>query len=188
VWIQGIAPAAAEGELAQIYHAIASSRGAIADVHQAQSLNVRALRAHLDLYRAVVFQRSTLDRVARQRIAVVVSGANRCAYCVAHHAAALRQLGDDPAVVESLARTEIPGDLGEAEVTLLRWAVRAARDPASCGEAHVSALRGCGFDDRAILDATLTVAYFSFVNRIVLLLGVHLERDYERTCRTGADD
>jgi alkylhydroperoxidase family enzyme len=39
-----------------------------------------------------------------------------------------------------------------------------------------------GFDDRAILDAALTVAYFSFVNRLVLLLGVEVEKDYASTC------
>lgn len=36
-------------------------------------------------------------------------------------------------------------------------------------------LRQGGFDDRAILDATLVVAYFNFVNRIVLALEVQIE-------------
>ena len=43
-------------------------------------------------------------------------------------------------------------------------------------------LRDAGFDDRAILDATLTLGYFNFVNRLVLCLGVHLEEDYADTC------
>jgi len=90
--------------------------------------------------------------------------------------------------VGSLQRGEAPGGLSQAEATLLLWASRAARDPAACCEADISGLRECGFDDRAILDATLTVAYFSFVNRIVLLLGVGLEEHYGRTCRTIADD
>jgi len=187
MWIRTIGSEDAEGELAAIYGAIASARGDIAEVHRAQSLNPRALRAHLDLYRAVVFQRSTLDRVARERIAVVVSTANRCSYCVAHHAEALRQVGDEPAVVASLARGEAPAGLRGADARLLAWADRAARDPAACTEADVLDLREHGFDDRAILDAVLTVAYFSFVNRIVLLLGVDLEEGYERTCRNDAD-
>ncbi len=36
-------------------------------------------------------------------------------------------------------------------------------------------LKETGLDDRAILDATLVVAYFNFVNRMVLSLGVQLE-------------
>ncbi len=34
-----------------------------------------------------------------------------------------------------------------------------------------------GFDDRSVLDATLVIGYFNFVNRIVLSLGVTLEED-----------
>jgi uncharacterized peroxidase-related enzyme len=185
-WIRTIAPSDAQGELDEICRAIASSRGGVAEIHQAQSLNPRALRAHLELYRAVVFQRSTLERLARERIAVVVSLANRCSYCVAHHAEALRQLGDDSSRVDALARGEGPVGLNDADAALLQWAGLAARDPTACGEAGIETLKAHGFDDRAILDATLTVAYFSYVNRIVLLLGVRLEDDYARTCRGDA--
>ena len=68
------------------------------------------------------------------------------------------------------------------EQALVRWAGRAAREPASSTEADLTDLRSLGLDDRALLDATLTVAYFAFVNRLVLLLGVAVEDDYERTC------
>jgi alkylhydroperoxidase family enzyme len=43
----------------------------------------------------------------------------------------------------------------------------------------VRPLKTKGFSDREILDATLVIAYFNFVNRIVLSLGVHLEEDTE---------
>lgn len=181
-WIKTVAPDEAEGELQEVYRAIAGARGGVADVHRIQSLNVRALRAHLELYKAVVFARSTLSRVARERIAVVVSAANRCAYCVAHHGETLRQLRDEPAVVEALSSGAIPNELSPAERALLQWARQAAREPSDCSEAAVAELRALGFDDRAVLDAALTVAYFSFVNRLVLLLGVEVEKDYASTC------
>lgn len=38
-------------------------------------------------------------------------------------------------------------------------------------------LRQYGLSDSAILDATLVVSYFNFVNRMVLNLGVELEED-----------
>jgi uncharacterized peroxidase-related enzyme len=181
-WIQTIDPDDATGELAEIYGAIAGARGGVANVHRAQSLNPRAIRAHLELYKAVVFARSSLSRPARERIAVVVSHANRCAYCVAHHGESLRQLGESPALVEALAQGEIPADLGEGDAALLSWARKATSRPADCSEDDLAALRRHGFDDRALLDASLTVAYFCFVNRLVLLLGVDVEADYARTC------
>lgn len=186
-WIETVEPENAEADLAAIYQAIGASRGGIADVHRAQSLNPRALRAHLELYKAVVFARSPLGRVARERIAVVVSAANRCAYCVAHHGAALGQLGDAPAVVEALARGETPEALPAAEVALLRWASMAASSPSECRQDAIADLRGHGYDDRAILDAALTVGYFSFVNRLVLVLGVAIEGDFEKTCGDAGD-
>ena len=183
-WIDTIAPDRAEGELTELYRAIGSARGGVADVHRVQSLNPRALKAHLEIYKAVVFARSPLGRATRERIAVVVSAANRCAYCVAHHGEALRQLGESPDVIHSLGRGEIPGSLPEADQALLRWAATAATEPSRSGEADIVELRRLGYDDRAILDATLTVAYFSFVNRLVLLLGVEVEDDYQTTCKS----
>ncbi len=181
-WIATVPPEEAEGELRGIYRAIGAARDGVADIHQAQSLNPRALRAHLDLYKAVMFQRGSLSRVQRERIAVVVSAANRCAYCVAHHGEALRQLGDDPALVTALGRGELPTDLPAADLSLLRWARRATLEQAAASEADLCVLRDTGLDDRAVLDAVLVVAYFSFVNRIALLLGVEVERGFEATC------
>jgi len=182
VWIRTIPPPEAGGELQAVYQAVASARGGVADVHRAQSLNPRALRAHLELYRAVVFARSTLSRISRERIAVVVSAANACRYCLAHHGEALRQLGDEPATIEALRRGELPETLAPGDRALLDWATRVALRPAACSEADVPVLRSHGLDDRAILDAALTVAYFSFVNRLVLALGVDVEEDYAKTC------
>ncbi len=187
-WIQTIPLENAQGDLEDAYRAIASARGGVAEVHRALSLNPRALRAHLDLYRAVVFQRSTLSRVVRERIAVVVSSANRCDYCVAHHAESLRRLDEDPSLLDALGRGEVPERLGPADRALLRWARLGALDPGHASRADVEILRSQGFDDRAILDAALTVAYFSFVNRLTLLLGVELEEDYKRTCGKVAED
>jgi uncharacterized peroxidase-related enzyme len=185
-WIETVAPDHAEGELAELYRAIGSARGGVADVHRVQSLNPRALKAHLEIYKAVVFARSPLGRKARERIAVVVSASNRCAYCVAHHSEALRQLGESSEVVDSLGRGEIPVSLPEADRALLRWAATTATEPSRSDEADIAELRRLDYDDRAILDAALTIAYFSFVNRLVLLLGVEVEDDYQTTCGDAA--
>lgn len=181
-WIASVSPEEAEGELKRLYDVIAGARGGIADIHRAQSLNVAAMKAHLELYKAVVFQRSSLSRVDRERIAVLVSSANGCAYCVAHHAEALRNLRDEPAVVEALSTGKIPETLPSASQVLLSWARRGAIEPAASRESDIIELRATGWDDRAITDAALTVAYFSFVNRLVLLLGVELEPDFAKTC------
>lgn len=182
-WIDIVTPEHAEGPLADLYRAIAGARGGVAEVHQVQSLNPKAMAAHLELYKAVVFQRSSLSRRQRERIGVVVSATNRCAYCVAHHGQALRGLGEDPAVADALERGDLDAaPLEPADRALLEVAARVAARAASAGEDDLRALREHGFDDRALLDGALTIGYFCFVNRLVLMLGVQLEDGYEATC------
>lgn len=181
-WIRTIEPEEAAGSLSETFEAIGAARGGVAAIHRVQGHNERALRAHLELYKAVVFQRSSLSRIDRERIAVIVSFANRCRYCIAHHAQAARNLKDDPAIVAALERGELHETLPRRDRALLTWARTGAIEPSACHAGDVRELRELGLDDRALLDAALTVAYFSFVNRLVLLLGVELESDYEKTC------
>lgn len=47
--------------------------------------------------------------------------------------------------------------------------------PQSANEEQIMSLRHAGFDDRAILDATLIIAYFNFVNRLTLAYGLEIK-------------
>jgi alkylhydroperoxidase family enzyme len=58
---------------------------------------------------------------------------------------------------------------------LLDFAVKLTREPWACAETDITRLRSAGWSDRAILDLTLVVGYFAFVNRIAQGLGVELE-------------
>lgn len=181
-WIDTIDPVDAEGELAKIYSKIGSSRGGVANVHQLQSLNPKAMLAHLELYKRVMFGRSSLARVTRERMAVVVSYANRCHYCIEHHGEALVQAGDSAAMRGALGRGEIPASLPEVDRLLLQWAHKLTVRPYDSNESDVEKLREAGLEDAAILDASQVIAYYNYVNRLVLSLGGELEDDYAKTC------
>jgi alkylhydroperoxidase family enzyme len=58
---------------------------------------------------------------------------------------------------------------------LVEHAYKLTLDPAGVHRDGVQALRDAGFSDRAILDLTLVIAYFNFVNRLADGLGVPLE-------------
>lgn len=167
MWIASILPSDATGELKELYERIGGARGGVAQIHQAQSLNPKVLATHFELYKAIMFQPSPLSRADREALAVTVSHANSCDYCVAHHGAALSQLG---------TQSSLPPEAFE-------WAARLARTPEQASAADVTMLRAAGLSDRAILDAVLTVAYFSYANRLVMGLGLPLEAGFEATCR-----
>lgn len=170
-YLKTITPDAATGDLKQLYDQIGKARGGVAAIHQAQSLNPPVIAAHMELYKAIMFRPSPVSRAWREAIAVAVSQANQCAYCVAHHQAALDGLGGAP---------DVPA-------ALLDWARRLARAPELSNADDVATLRGLELDDRAILDLILTVAYFSFANRLVMATGLAIEADYQQTCRPTLD-
>ena len=63
----------------------------------------------------------------------------------------------------------------EAERALLDFAVKLTREPAARTKLDVELLQKAGWSDRAILDLTLVISYFAFVNRIAEGLGVEFE-------------
>jgi uncharacterized peroxidase-related enzyme len=84
-WIRNVEEADAQGELKQVYDEIKIKRGSVSDVMKAQSLDPKSIKLHLDLYLHLMFGKSTLTRLEREMVAVVVSHLNNCNYCVTHH-------------------------------------------------------------------------------------------------------
>ena len=165
-----------EGELKEIYDDLIQSRGKLAAVHKIQSLNPATIVAHIDLYLKIMFGKSPLKRYRREMMAVVVSVSNKCLYCVKHHAEAVQHFWKDEAKVNQLIADYTQVDLSEEDRLFCDLAKQLTEQPSETDqERFLQPLKELGIDDRAILDATLVIAYFNFVNRIVLGLGVDLE-------------
>lgn len=168
----------AEGQLKEIYEDLIEKRGKLAAVHQIQSLNPASIVHHMDLYLGIMFGRSPLTRALREMMAVVVSAANNCDYCIAHHAEALNHFWKNPDKVQLLGQDYRLAALTASEKALCDYAVDLTRQPEMIEEAiQIQRLKEVGWEDRAILDAALVISYFNFVNRMILGLGVHLEAE-----------
>lgn len=76
-WVKVIHEYEAEGELAEV-HGRMNNR--VANIIKSHSLNVSALKGHLELYRAVMARPSGLSRAEREGVATVVSTLNHCHY------------------------------------------------------------------------------------------------------------
>ncbi len=176
--IEVIQPEEAEGELKTIYEDLVRTRGKIAEVHKIQSLNPKSIVNHMDLYMTIMFGQSPLKRVQREMIGVVVSKANNCEYCQEHHAEAVNHYWKDDAKTELLRNDYNQVDLSKTDKLLCDYAWELTKNPTTETEQRFfEPLRKLGLEDRAILDATLVISYFNFVNRIVLSLGVGLEQN-----------
>ena len=80
-WIRTIDEGDANENLAALYASMLDpTAGKVDHILKIHSLNPKSLRAHFDLYRAVMAGSKTLRKADREMIAVVVSVLNECHY------------------------------------------------------------------------------------------------------------
>ncbi len=155
----------------KVYHELKEKRGKIANIMKIHSLNPFAMKAHIDIYLTLMFGESGLTREEREMIAVAVSSANGCKYCINHHAEALNNYWKDDEKLEDFIekrRLELP----ERNIKMIEYAVKLTENPGEMNKGDIDVLRKCDFSDRDILDINMIASYFNFVNRIALGLGV----------------
>jgi alkylhydroperoxidase family enzyme len=78
--IRTIDESEATGELAEVYRRLAGPGGKVANILKVESLAPKALAAHYQLYRELMFGAGPLSRRERELCAVIVSHANACHY------------------------------------------------------------------------------------------------------------
>lgn len=171
-WIKCIEVEEATGKLREYYEHIKRTRGKIANILKVQSLNPKALKAHLELYLALMFERYGLTRIQREMIATVVSATNKCGYCTTHHGEVLLHLTKDAEFVRKIKQDFDKVNLTRKDYTMLKYAVKLTKNPSELRQQDIEELRQVGFNDADILGINLITSYFNFVNRIALGLGV----------------
>ena len=176
-WIEEIEVSEAEGKLAEMYAELVKKRGKVSNILKVHSLNPEAMDDHLDLYMTLMFGRSGLSRLEREAIAVVVSASNECEYCVNHHVEPLRHYLDDEDTLNRLATADGLETLEPRLSNIVRYAEKLTPAPGAMTESDLGELRAEGLSDSDILDLTLIVGYFNFVNRIAMGLGVEFSDD-----------
>ncbi len=183
-WIEEIEIDDADGALATTYAELVEKRGKVSNILKVHSLNPDSMRKHLDLYMTIMFSKSGLSRAEREAIAVVVSATNECAYCVNHHVEALRRYVKDEDTLELLTNADGLETLEPRLSNIVRHAEKLTSAPSAMTESDLGELRAVNLSDSDILDITMITAYFNFVNRIALGLGV----DYSAEETSGYRD
>ena len=171
-WIEEIEVNEADGKLADLFAELLKKRGKVSNILSVHSLNPDAMGNHLDLYMTLMFGKSGLSRREREAIAVVVSANNECEYCVNHHTESLRHYVDDEETLNMLATADGLEALEPRLSNIVRYAEKLTMAPGAMTESDLGELRAEGLTDKDILDLTLIVGYFNFVNRIAMGLGV----------------
>lgn len=146
-----------------------------ANVLKVHSIHPEVLEAHMALYEELMFAKGELSRQQREMIGVVVSSANKCPYCVGHHATSLFKVTKNKALMEQVSKNYLEANLDEQDLAICKYAEKLTKTSYKMTEADIEKLRSVGFSDKAIFDINQITAYFNYVNRVVDGLGVDLE-------------
>jgi uncharacterized peroxidase-related enzyme len=137
------------------------------------------LRAWYAHYRQLLEPSPGLSLAEREMIAVAVSAANQCDYCLASHGAALRMTLGDADRADQLALDPHAADLDPRAAAIVEYAVALTDDPASCDAAAIDVLQDHGLDIEDIWDVIEISAMFNFTNRLTQGTGMVPNTEYQ---------
>lgn len=113
-----------------------------------------------------------LGRAERELVATLVSRFNGCEYCASVHQQRSKEEGGDAEIIDRLLDEGVDADLESPLWNALRdAAVVLTATPVRFAEQHVADLRAVGLEERAIVDAIYSAAFFNWANRLMLTLG-----------------
>ena len=138
----------------------------VPNVLLAYSAHGPKLRNMVNFYNELMFGESPLTKLEREMIAVVVSCANHCYYCLVAHGAAVRELSGDPVLGELLALNYRAATLPPRHRAMLDFAHKLTVAQRDVGEPDRQSLRDAGFSEEAIWDIAEVAAFFNFTNRL----------------------
>lgn len=161
----------ADLELKRKYDGIRKELGFLPNYYLAIGRKPATVDAQFVMNNAMMDE-GALPRALKEQIGLVVSGLNTSSYCVALHMEFLRQYGMEKAFGRKLAVDYPNAPVSEKEKALFRFADKLTKHPEDIDKADAEELRKHGWDEAALLDTVLVVAYFNFVNRVSIGLGL----------------
>ena len=171
-------PEALDEDLQELFALCTEKLGIVPNVLRAYSLRPQKLRNFVAMYNELMQAPSGLSKLEREMVAVVVSSANRCYYCLVAHGQAVRRLSGDPELGEMLVMNYRIAPLDPRQRTMLDFAWKLTTSPATIGEPERAGLRQAGFADEEIFDLAETVAFFNMSNRMASGLDIVPNREY----------
>lgn len=161
-------PETLDQDLQDVFGKCIDKLGLVPNVLSAYSLRPNKLRNFMAMYNELMLAPSGLSKLEREMVAVVVSSANHCYYCLVAHGQAVRALSDDPQLGEMLVMNYRVAPLDARQRAMLDFAWKLTKTPEVIIEADRAALRDVGLSAEDIFDLADTVAFFNLSNRMAI--------------------
>jgi uncharacterized peroxidase-related enzyme len=157
--------------------------GFVPNVFRTYAFRPERLSAWFEHYRSLHEPTEHLDAADREMIAVVVSAANRCLYCLVAHGAALREALGDPVLGERIAFDWRRADLDERRRAICAYAEKLTLTPQEAGEADLQSLLAVGLTLEEAWDVAEIAAMYNFTNRMAMATNMLPNEEYAAIAR-----
>jgi uncharacterized peroxidase-related enzyme len=176
-------PATLDEDIRSVFQRAVEKLGFVPNVLSAYSLRPNKLRHFMAMYNELMLAPSGLSKLEREMVAVVVSSANRCYYCLVAHGQAVRRLSGDPELGEMMVMNYRVAKLDPRQRAMLDFAWKLTTTPNDVGEPDREALRRVGFSAEDMFDLAETVGFFNMSNRMAYAVDMMPNHEYHRLDR-----
>ncbi len=175
-YLRAIKEAEADPQVRAVFEEIERYHGYVPTLYRTLAHHPLLLRANWDKTRAVM-DSGPLSERAKETIAVAVSLANDCEYCVRIHGRRLKKLGISAAELEALMRVRLEelSFLDEKEKALVRLMHKINVSAPSVERSDIDTVRGLGATDQEIVHALGVLEVYVAYNKLLVALRVHLD-------------
>ncbi len=179
-------PVTLDDDLKDLWTKCVEKLGFVPNVFSTYSLKPQRLRNFMAMYNEIMLAKSGLSKLEREMIAVVVSSANRCYYCLVAHGAAVRQLSGDAELGEMMALNYRVAKLDARQRAMLDFTWKMTTTPWLIDDADRIGLRALGLSSDDLFDLAETVAFFNLSNRMASATDMMPNREYHGVQRSSA--
>lgn len=116
-----------------------------------------------------------IPRELKEGIAVVVSAANTCNYCVAAHSMALQMMGFPKEKIDALTKNIEKSELSQRDQKILQYVRKATLTPHRITDHETVELKSLGLTDSQLVEMLGVMELFTGYNKFLDALAVEID-------------
>jgi uncharacterized peroxidase-related enzyme len=157
--------------------------GFVPNVFRAYAFRPERLRTWFAHFRSLHEATEHLGAADREMIAVVVSAANGCLYCLVAHGAALREELGDPVLGERIAFDWRRAGLDSRRMAICAYAEKLTLRPRELDRGDLRALLDVGLTLEEAWDVAEVASMYNFTNRMAMATNMLPNEEYAAVAR-----
>ncbi len=165
-------------DVSKLFAKAEAALGFVPNVFSAFTFRVEHFKAWFSHFKQLHVPSENLSVADREMIAVVVSMANGCLYCLVAHGAALRDALGDPVLGDRITLDWRRANLDARQTAICEYAEKITKRPTETSKEDIAHLQSLGLSLEEVFDVAEIAAMYNFTNRLAMATGQLPNREY----------